>query len=296
VKQLGLVLLIFLCVTFAMQLVIHVNQRIDRWMTVYAKTGPVRQLSPLAYGPAPLVSGVPVTSGAPVQTVSARTLVTVHVNVNLDDALPTVADAFVPTFRSLPTSVNALITLPILPVTPTPGPTNVPTVPPRAPATATVISTVIPTVVIAVVENSATPVDVGTTAAPLASSASALTDLLLLSPPAESSSVDAMTFAWQSDLVLPPGQAYEVIIWQNEQNGLVDGLGIAAPTQEQHLTVQFQGLYTAGVMRPGAYQWGVLLVTVEPYTRITLLGGGRTFYFAAASQSSPACDPDRESC
>jgi hypothetical protein len=38
-----------------------------------------------------------------------------------------------------------------------------------------------------------------------------------------------------------------------------------------------------------------LVVTVEPYTRLTLLSPERTFYFDGPDQA-PRCNPDRETC
>jgi len=311
VKQLGLVLVIFLCVTLAMQSVIQLNQRVNRWMAVYAETGPVRQPPILGYRPNSVASSVPATSAELTQTVQARALVRVHVNVNMEVASPSVVATFVPTLMPLANSVEhsriALQPPPTLPVTSTPDPTNVPTVMLFVPAPSPTILTptipppalstalLIPTVPIALVENSVPPVDTVAAELPLVSSAPTVTHVSLLAPPAEASSAGVMNFAWQSDLALPPGQAYEVIIWQDNQSPLADGLGIAAPIQEEHLTVQLEGLYAAGVIRPGAYQWGLLLVTVEPYTRVALLSSGRTFYFAATSQA-PACDPDRATC
>jgi len=311
VKQLGLVLIIFLCVTLAMQLGIQVNQRIARQMAVYAETGSTHQPPRWMDGPTPMAETTPV---------QARTLVTVHVKVNVDAALPSVVDTmaagFVPTLVAVPTALALVqplpptpaediaplptspslpvvlpVTLPVtLPATPIPSPTSVPTL---VLAAATVIP---PLASAAVMENNIPLRDPVAAELPPANTAPVIPTVVLLEPPEQTSSEDSMTFAWQSDLALPLGQAYEVIIWEHAQNPLGEGLGIAPPTQDQRLTVQFKGLYAAGVMRPGDYQWGILLVTADPYTRIALLDGGRTFTFATASQSDPACNPDRETC
>lgn len=164
--------------------------------------------------------------------------------------------------------------------------TATPTIPPTATPTLPLLATVATTIA----------TEVGNAPAQSALAASVAVDsVTLLAPPEQTTSSDLLTFAWQGQTPLTAGQAYEVIVWRPGQTPLAEGLGIAPPDQATSLTVQLRGLHEAGIVQPGAYQWGVLLVTIEPYTRLTLLSPERTFYFAGPDQA-PKCNPDRETC
>ena len=75
-KHVGLIVLIFLSVTLAMQLMLQFNQHMAHWLAVYAETRPALTHQPLI---------AESTSSAPTQTSQARTLVQVKVHVNLDE-------------------------------------------------------------------------------------------------------------------------------------------------------------------------------------------------------------------
>ena len=205
--------------------------------------------------------------------------------------------AATPTNTALPTAIvvpsATPTTVPPIPVTPTPTvlqPTDTPALPT---ATATgaapppVLPTATPTALL-----TAPPLDPAQ-AAPVAAPVS--DSVTLLSPPDQTSSSDQISFAWQGQALLPAGQAYEVIVWRPGQSPLTEGLGIAPPGLAESLTVQLQGLQEVGIMQPGAYQWGVLRVTADPYTRLALLSPVGAFYFAGPEQA-PRCNPDRETC
>jgi hypothetical protein len=197
-----------------------------------------------------------------------------------------------PTVTAIPSATSTTAPTPI-PVTPTPTvlqPTDTPALPT---ATATgaapppVLPTATPTTLL-----TAPPLDPAQ-AAPVAAPAS--DSVTLLSPPDQTSSSDQISFAWQGQALLPAGQAYEVIVWRPGQSPLTEGLGIAPPGLAESLTVQLRGLQEVGIMQPGAYQWGVLRVTADPYTRLALLSPVGAFYFAGPEQA-PRCNPDRETC
>jgi hypothetical protein len=205
--------------------------------------------------------------------------------------------AATPTNTALPTAIvvpsATPTTVPPIPVTPTPTvlqPTDTPALPT---ATATgaapppVLPTATPTALL-----TAPPLDPAQ-AAPVAAPVS--DSVTLLSPPDQTSSSDQISFAWQGQALLPAGQAYEVIVWRPGQSPLTEGLGIAPPGLAESLTVQLRGLQEVGIMQPGAYQWGVLRVTADPYTRLALLSPVGAFYFAGPEQA-PRCNPDRETC
>lgn len=73
---------------------------------------------------------------------------------------------------------------------------------------------------------------------------------------------------------LPNGFAYEPVVWAVGEDPLQDSFGIAAATRELFLTINGRNV----LRQPNAvdraeeiYQWGILLVAVEPYQRITLM-------------------------
>lgn len=195
--------------------------------------------------------------------------------------------AFVP-IAATPTNTAMPTATPL--ATPTQAPSPTPTNTPALPiATATIDATAtVPPLLTPALPTSETSLVVGH--APVG-----IDSVTLLTPPEQTSSSDLITFAWQGQAPLPTGQAYEVIVWRPGQTPLTEGLGIAPPGASTNLTVQLRGLHEAGVIQPGNYHWGVLLVAVDPYTRLALLSPERTFYFDGPDQA-PRCNPDRETC
>jgi hypothetical protein len=361
VQQLLLVLVLFFCMTFAMQAVSQINGKLDAWMVASGAVSATRQPAPMIYwATTPPESSLPTSLAT--DTAASQSTVKVNVNVNVtvdataegaveavalaisptpeliaETTLPWPTDTPVPTLlptvieptsaptleppskiatmtptplptalgvvQSTPTSVvmgrdaksPTPMVRPTLPsiIVPTMPPTDTP-LPPTAIPTATPFptATLIPAVLEAVDTDSRA--DETLLPSPTAPTVS-LPAITILAPADQTSSATQMTFVWQSDQALPPGHAYELIVWQEGQPPLRDGLGIAAPLQEQSLTVQLAGLYATGVIHPGLYHWGVLLVTVDPYTRVDLLAGGQTVRFETTNSSS-ACDPDRQNC
>lgn len=325
VQQLMLVLVIFFCITFAMQAVSQLNGKLDAWILANASTNATRQPAPMILGATTSPQSSLLSSAVTDTTSSQSTVkVTVNVNVTMDATAEATVDAPVDAVPSPLANAVAFAISPT-PIDPTPEPpllwptnTLVPTVlstvveptstsllraatlAPQSviatmtplPPTATPLPTVtLPPAIVAVDTSSVGDPVLPSPTIPTAS----LPAITLLAPPDHTSSDTQMTFAWQSDQALPSGHAYELIIWQEGQIPGRDGLGIAAPLQEQSLTVQLIGLYEIGVIQPGLYTWGLLLVTVDPYTRIDLLAGGRTVRFET-THSSAECDPDRQTC
>ncbi len=89
-------------------------------------------------------------------------------------------------------------------------------------------------------------------------------------------------FAWERDFELETNQAIEVIFWKPGQNPVQHGFGLAVPTSDNAIAVDLDALdETLGpLLDPGFYQWGLLLVEVDPYRRLEYLGSGNDFYFA----------------
>ena len=95
-------------------------------------------------------------------------------------------------------------------------------------------------------------------------------------------------FQWHSSFIPPEGQGFELIFWKPTQDPIVNGFGLASPTKKLQLNVDLDALdiALADLLEPGAYQWGILLVTESPYTRLRYLGGGNTFTFERSNSSS----------
>lgn len=98
------------------------------------------------------------------------------------------------------------------------------------------------------------------------------------------------TFAWRANGAPEEGQAYEVIFWKDGKNPLVDGFGIAQPTRRDSITVDLDALDDRldGLLDPGEYRWGVLLVNREPYERLKFFGESRLFRYNGRESSVPA--------
>ncbi|MCE7982227.1 MAG: hypothetical protein DYG89_13610 [Caldilinea sp. CFX5] len=268
--------------------------------------------APVAQGEQPQVARPQVERQARtklLQPTPAPGVPVVALNATVAPATPTMSPLALLPIAATPTNTAMPTATPTQAPPPSPTPTtrqatNTPALPTAttiigATATPTVPPTATPTLPTSATAATAISTEVGNTPAQSAQSALAgpavVDSVTLLAPPEQTSSSDLLTFAWQGQTPLPAGQAYEVIVWRPGQTPLADGLGIAPPDQSATLTVQLRGLHEAGIIQPGAYQWGVLLVTVEPYSRLTLLSPERTFYFAGPDQA-PRCNPDRETC
>ena len=97
------------------------------------------------------------------------------------------------------------------------------------------------------------------------------------------------TFAWRANGAPEEGQAYEVIFWKDGKNPLVDGFGIAQPTRRNSITVDLDALDDRldGLLDPGEYRWGVLLVNRDPYERLKFFGESRLFRYNGRESSAP---------
>jgi uncharacterized membrane protein YgcG len=103
----------------------------------------------------------------------------------------------------------------------------------------------------------------------------------LVTPSDRESGTGDRRFAWQTSFVPAEGQGFEIIFWRPGQDPLVNGFGLAAPTSDNGVTLKLSQLdnVLGDLLEPGEYNWGVLLVRTEPYERVRLLGGPRTFFY-----------------
>jgi hypothetical protein len=92
---------------------------------------------------------------------------------------------------------------------------------------------------------------------------------------------------------LAAGQAYELIFWSPGQDPLQDGFGLAQPTTGAQTTVNLDVLdaQPGYPLQGGAWQWGVRVVQTEPYRKLAMAGGPRTFTFVAGGAPPPPTDP-----
>jgi hypothetical protein len=92
-----------------------------------------------------------------------------------------------------------------------------------------------------------------------------------------------LTFEWKTDIVLASNQAFEMILWQAGQDPMAHGF---SPVGAGAASVVSVNLDKAAESLPhllesgNVYQWGVLLVEVNPYRRLQYVGGGHQFRFA----------------
>jgi len=77
-----------------------------------------------------------------------------------------------------------------------------------------------------------------------------------------------VAFTWQPSGPLPPGAGYEVV-WWNAGEDPAAARGVAPPTTENTLTANLDVLYQSGQLTSSSVNWTVLVVTTEPYVRLT---------------------------
>ena len=88
-----------------------------------------------------------------------------------------------------------------------------------------------------------------------------------------------VTFRWETAYQLQENQAFEPIFWRAGADTLRDGRGYGGATRGTSVTINWDMLNLA----PDGYQWGVLLVEMNPYRRLRYMGGGNGFQFAGPS-------------
>jgi hypothetical protein len=104
---------------------------------------------------------------------------------------------------------------------------------------------------------------------------------MLREPPDSPADSGERQFAWQTSFVPSDGQAFELVFWKAGQDPLFNGIGLAAPTAGDHVTINLLVLdeQLGELVEPGDYYWGVLLVRLSPYERLHFFGASRTFTY-----------------
>lgn len=113
-----------------------------------------------------------------------------------------------------------------------------------------------------------------------------------LAAPAYGQSVEGVvTFAWIATGPLPQGAKYEVV-WWNTSEAPDAARGLAAPVTGTSMNADLSVLYNAGAFTGSEVFWTVLIVTENPYVRLTLPSGSeRGSIYYAPSSGGPAPPP-----
>lgn len=210
---------------------------------------------------------VPNINLMPGETIRAQLGFNVPANVN-GLTLSFAADKFKAgrIFVGLP---SALVSLPTETPTETPNEASVIT-------TTTIISvpTALPTATLAALPSPTTPPNITNVTA------------VLLEPNDGGTYGGNVTFRWSITAGnLPVDQAYEVIIYQEGQDPLQTGLGLAAPTTTTDLQVNLAGLDAEPnfPLEPGPYLWGVRLIEQSTGRPLGMAAEGRKLIFERTS-------------
>ena len=90
------------------------------------------------------------------------------------------------------------------------------------------------------------------------------------------------TFRWATDVRLAENQYFELVFWPVGRDPMSSSFGPAGSIKESSLTVDLDKAADAlpSLLQVGQeYQWGILLVELNPYQRVQYLGGGQRFRF-----------------
>jgi outer membrane biosynthesis protein TonB len=195
-----------------------------------------------------------------------------------------------PTGAAIPTRPPVESTATVPPATPTSNSLAAPTAPPVTPSnpaptvTPNQVSTAIPT-------RTPTPARTPVAAAPAPAAAAQGTAAprpqntpalaVTLAGPANGSSLRGrQTFSWRVAGALPPGQAFEVVIYKQGASTL-SGAGLAEPTTDSSVSVNLDDINNSNhPLDPGVWLWGVNLVQRSPYQSLQPLAGGWQFTYA----------------
>ncbi|MCE7988440.1 MAG: serine/threonine protein kinase [Caldilinea sp. CFX5] len=182
-------------------------------------------------------------------------------------SLPTAAPILAPTATRVQPTATAT-RRPTATATPVPTNTPLPTSTPVSTSTPLPTNTLPPT-------NTPTPRPTATPALPTEGS-------VVLRAPLEGVLQGRHTFRWETTVTLAENQYFEMVFWPTGRDPMSSGFGPAGSTKETALTVDLDK--TADVLpqqfQSGQdYQWGVLLVELNPYRRLLYLGGGHHFRF-----------------
>jgi hypothetical protein len=116
--------------------------------------------------------------------------------------------------------------------------------------------------------------------------------LELVEPNDGDSGTGRLRFAWRTEFTPPEGQAFELVFWRDGENPLMNGIGLAAPTTTDGVTVNLSMLdhQLGELLEPGEHRWGVLLVRISPYERLQFFGASRMFRYVRSGEGDSSSD------
>lgn len=128
---------------------------------------------------------------------------------------------------------------------------------------------------------------------PTATPAANTRSVQILSPENGAAVSYETTFVWRSGFSLGAGELFEVVLWRQGQDPVRDGFGVHGATTDARITVNMAGVdRDLSQLEPGEYQWGVLLVRLQPrYERLAYLGGGRILRYDRPPGAEPFNSP-----
>jgi hypothetical protein len=118
-------------------------------------------------------------------------------------------------------------------------------------------------------------------------------DSVTLVEPLDSVLQGRRTFRWSTEVQLEENQYFELVFWPVGRDPMSSSFGPAGSIKETTLTVDLDRiadilphLFQAGQ----EYEWGVLLVELNPYRRLQHLGGGHRFLFERSNGGNSSGD------
>ncbi len=118
-------------------------------------------------------------------------------------------------------------------------------------------------------------------------------DVTLLEPLAPALA-GRLLFRWATSAQLGPNQGYEMVFWKPGQDPMVAGFSPIGARPDTEVRVNLEDTASSlTLLNFGEdYQWGVLLVQLEPYQRLAYLGGAHPFRFVSSGGGGGGSDED----
>ncbi|MEZ4709939.1 MAG: SUMF1/EgtB/PvdO family nonheme iron enzyme [Caldilineaceae bacterium] len=111
-------------------------------------------------------------------------------------------------------------------------------------------------------------------------------DAVTLLGPLETTLKGRQTFRWTSNIILDAGQYYEMVFWPVGRDPMINGFSPVGASVENQVSTDLDmaGRSLSHLLIAGQeYEWGVLLVELNPYHKLQYLGGGHRFRFEYSS-------------
>lgn len=122
---------------------------------------------------------------------------------------------------------------------------------------------------------------------------------VILISPLESVLKGQQTFSWSTNIVLGENQYFEMIFWPAGEDPMTNSF---SPPGADKATSRSVNLDKFAEAKPNLlgngkeYQWGVLLVELNPYRPLQYLGGGHHFRFETTQGGGGGGPSDPQPC